>query len=223
MKDQFFTGASVELALQQAAVALGMPAERLRYVVLERETPARLGLSATPARIAVILDVRPQATAGPPRGLPARAPQPGVGELLQVLGQALGLPLEAESQGDEEREVLELRGPACERLFDPEGRAFQALEHLVGRLCAAQDLDAPRLSCPAYREARNRWLGDRARQLCADVLSDGQPRETEPMNAYDRRQVHMVVGDLPGLTTRSVGEGSARRVTILLAGAVPSA
>lgn len=219
MKDQFFSGPTVEAALSSAATALGLPPERLRYVVLERETGARLGLSATPARIAVILDVPPPRPArGPevPTG-PAGAPS-GPRELCEALGRALGQQFTAELEGPPERGWLRLSGPGCEAFFDAEGRAFQALEHLIARICAAQGQPTPRLACEAYREARDRWLGSRARELGAAVLQDGQPRETEPMNAYDRRQVHTVIAELGGLRTRSVGEGGERRVTILPAG-----
>lgn len=37
----------------------------------------------------------------------------------------------------------------------------------------------------------------------------------EPMNAYERRLVHVALQDEPGVRTRSAGEGSARRVQIV--------
>ena len=40
------------------------------------------------------------------------------------------------------------------------------------------------------------------------------PRETEPLNSYDRRQVHLALQDQPDLKSFSVGEGAARRVTV---------
>jgi spoIIIJ-associated protein len=36
----------------------------------------------------------------------------------------------------------------------------------------------------------------------------------EPLNAYERRVVHVALQGEPGVTTYSVGEGSARRVTV---------
>lgn len=220
MKDQLFSGPTVEAALTTAATALGLRPEQLRYVVLERETGARLGLSATPARIAVILDVRtpPGARGATPPGPAPAGAAGGPRELIAALSRALGQELEAEIEGPPERALLRLSGPGGEVLFDAEGRAFQALEHLLGRICSAQGLPVPRLSCEAYRNARDLWLARLARELGAAVLRDGQPRETEPMNAYDRRQVHTAIGELGGLVTRSVGEGGERRVTILPAG-----
>jgi spoIIIJ-associated protein len=214
MKDQFFSGPSVEAALSAASTALGLPPASLRYVVLAHETPSRLGLSATPARIAVILDV---VAPRPPRPAPASAPSPpsGAPELVAALSRTLGLEIAAEFDGPRERGVLHLSGPGCQALFEPQGQTFQALEHLLGRISAAQGQASARLSCEAYREARDAWLAEHARELGRAVLADGQQRETAPMNAYDRRLIHAAIGQLGGLETRSVGEHAERHVTIV--------
>jgi spoIIIJ-associated protein len=36
----------------------------------------------------------------------------------------------------------------------------------------------------------------------------------EPLNAYERRLVHVALQGEPGITTYSVGEGAGRRVTV---------
>ena len=62
MRDQVFSGDSIEEALAAAARTLGLPREKLRYVVLDPGKPGARGLSATPARIAILHD-DPQAAA----------------------------------------------------------------------------------------------------------------------------------------------------------------
>ena len=56
MRDELFSGKDVREALEAAAAALCVPEDQIRYVVLNAGTPGGRGLSATPARIAVLLD-----------------------------------------------------------------------------------------------------------------------------------------------------------------------
>jgi spoIIIJ-associated protein len=42
-----------------------------------------------------------------------------------------------------------------------------------------------------------------------------QPIALEAMPAYERRIVHLVLRDHPTVTTKSVGEGDQRKVTII--------
>ena len=79
---------------------------------------------------------------------------------------------------------------------------------------AALQPRALRFTCEGFRERRDQALVEEARRLAAAVRADGQPREMEPQNAYERRVVHVALQGEPGVTTFSVGEGSARRVTV---------
>jgi spoIIIJ-associated protein len=73
---------------------------------------------------------------------------------------------------------------------------------------------ALRLTGEGFRERRDQALAEEARRLAEAVRADGQPRAMEPLNAYERRVVHLALQDEPDVTTYSVGEGSARRVTV---------
>jgi len=73
------------------------------------------------------------------------------------------------------------------------------------------------VECDGFRASRDTALIERAKELAEAVRKDGQPRETEPLNSYERRLVHMAIEELAGLRTFSVGEGADRRVTIAVA------
>jgi spoIIIJ-associated protein len=73
------------------------------------------------------------------------------------------------------------------------------------------------VACPGYRETRDESLRAEALALAQAVRSDGRPRESRPLNSYERRIIHVVVSEEPGLRTFSVGEGAERRVTVALA------
>jgi spoIIIJ-associated protein len=53
-----------------------------------------------------------------------------------------------------------------------------------------------------------------ARELRSAVLVDGIPRQTRPLNSYERRIVHLTLSGEPGVKTFSEGEEGERRVVV---------
>jgi spoIIIJ-associated protein len=218
MKDRVFTGPDVPKALAEAAAALGLPEAEIRYVVLEAGSAGGRGLQPTPARVAVLLE-----DAAPPRGSrpePWSAPpdaRAGIRATVRAVAEAAGIDVSAEIAEDEERVVVHLGGPDHVFFFGREGRGdvLRATEHLLQRTYGAEFLPRPlRVECEGFQERRDRALAEEARDLARAVRGDGKPRTTEPLNAYERRVVHVALNDEPGITTYSVGEGAARRVTV---------
>jgi spoIIIJ-associated protein len=228
MSDPVFTGQDIPDAVASAARSLGLDAARLRYVVLDAGRPGGLGVSASPARIAVLLERRPAGETRPaaaPRSAPredAQPPAPRSGDvradirgLVRVLGEAASVDLSAEVEEGPDGLVVRLQGAGCALLLEEEGEVFQAFEHVLQRAFRGR-LASGRLAvqCEGYRDHRDRRLRERALELARAVEEDGRPRRTEPLNSYERRIVHMIVSERPGLETYSVGEGADRRVTI---------
>jgi spoIIIJ-associated protein len=236
VSDRAFTGRDVAEAVAAAARALGVPAERLRYVILEAGSPGGHGIGGTPARIAVLVEASrergPAASGEPPRrgeggGRRDRGGDaaPHVPELAPVLrglvrslAEAAGVDLAAEPEETDDVLTVRLEGPGCALLLEEEGEVLRALEHLLQR-AAARPGPRPRVvvACPGYRETRDQSLRAEALALAQAVRSDGRPRESRPLNSYERRIIHVVVSEEAGLRTFSVGEGAERRVTVALA------
>lgn len=219
MRDRVFSGPDVEEAVAVAAASLGLPRAELRYVVLDAGSPGGRGLGPTPARIAVLVQ-----EPGPPRArerteAPAEAGdvQARLRETIRQIAEAGELEVEAEVEESEEAVVVRLRGRDQAFFLGPEGRGdvLRATEHLLQRLHGAALHPRPlRLTCEGFRERRDQALAEEARRLAAAVRADGQPRTMEPLNAYERRVVHLALHEEPGVTTYSVGEGPDRRVTV---------
>jgi spoIIIJ-associated protein len=221
MKDRVFSGSDVPEAVALAAATLGLPLAELRYVVLEAGTPGGRGLSPTPARIAVLLQEAPAPGARPPRGPQAEASptdsRAGLRDTIRAVAEAGGLAVEAEIEDGSEAVVVSLRGPDREFFLEPDGRAevLRATEHLLLRLYgAALQPRALRLTGEGFRERRDEALAAEARREAAAVRVDGRARTMPPLNAYERRVVHLALQDEPGITTASSGEGAERRLTI---------
>jgi len=232
VKDRLFSGPDVDEALAVAAASLGLPRAELRYVVLEAGTAGGRGLKPTPARIAVLLrelhhPAEPPRDRVEPAPAPPEDPRAGLRETIRAVAEAGGLDVEAEVEESEGAVVVRLRGPDLPFFLGPEGRGevLRATEHLLQRLHGtALQPRALRLTAEGFRERRDLALAEEARRLAEAVRADGQSRAMEPLNAYERRVVHVALQGEPGVTTYSVGEGSARRVTVAPAGpGVPEA
>ena len=231
MKDRIFVGPDVDEALAAAAASLGLPMAELRYVVLDSGAAGGRGLKPTPARIAILLQ-----EAGAPRSQPARQAEPyrrseperftppsepqdpraDIRSVIRSLAEAGGLDLEAEIEENDEALIVHLRGDT-DFLLEPGGRAdaLLAVEHLLQRRLGSRLFPRSlRVRCEGFRERRDEALSLAARQLAEAVRREGQARTMEPLNAYERRVVHLALQEEPGVTTFSTGEGRERRVTV---------
>jgi spoIIIJ-associated protein len=228
VKDQVFSGRTVSEAVEIAGRTLGLAPDALRYVVLEREAAGTLGMGGTGARIAVLLEKR-SGTPGPrageqPSGPQARPtpsgggttdPQAAIRALVREFSEASEVDLTAEVQEEGEKTIVRFFGADQEMLLADGGEVLLAFEHILQR-AFGREVYPSRLivECEGFREARDAGLIAKARELAAQVRGDGRPRETDPLNAYERRIVHMTIAEEEGLRTFSVGEGQDRRVTI---------
>jgi len=221
MKDRAFTGKDVAAALVAAGAALGLPVEALRFVVLDPGSPGRVGARPTPARIAVLLDER-VATGKTTddeddEGREGEDPRAGIRQVVRVLGEAAGIEVGAEVE--EGRDMVVVRLVGRDRGFfvgeDGRGDVLRAVEHLLQRMFGPDVAPLPiRVECEGYRERRDAALAAEARSLAETVRREGRPHTMPPLNAYERRVVHLALTEVAGIVTYSVGEGAERRVTL---------
>jgi len=134
---------------------------------------------------------------------------------VRLLGESASVDLSAEVEEGPDGLRVRVQGPGCAMLLEEEGEVFLALEHVLQRAYRGR-LASGRLvvECEGYRDHRDQRLRERALEIAKAVEADGKPRRTEALNSYERRIVHMIVSERPGLETYSVGEGADRRVTI---------
>jgi spoIIIJ-associated protein len=210
VRDEVFSGSNVPEALRAAAAALGLREDQLRYVVLNAGSPGGRGLGATPARIAVLLE-SPALATGPPESRPGAQEQ--IQEIVRLFGRAADVELLSEVRNEGGGIHVVLSGQGREVLLEEGAEVLRSLEHVLQRAFAEGGLRL-RASCEGYREARDEALRSMARELRSAVLADGIPRQTRPLNSYERRIVHLVLSGEPGVRTFSEGDEGARRVVV---------
>jgi spoIIIJ-associated protein len=111
----------------------------------------------------------------------------------------------------------EILGGDPGKVIGREGRTLAAIEFLANTVIAKeQGHGGPRVSVDAagYRRRHEERLLDQARRHAAKVRKTGEDMELEPMNAADRRIIHIALKEDAFVMTESVGEGRDRRLVI---------
>ena len=80
------------------------------------------------------------------------------------------------------------------------------------------DVGRIQLTVEGAREGRDAEFVERIRGVAAQVARTGTPYRLPPMNAYERRIVHLTVREFTDLGSRSDGNGHLKRVSIFKQG-----
>jgi spoIIIJ-associated protein len=139
-------------------------------------------------------------------------------EFLTRFTSALGIqtPIDVEPSPDGPR--INLSGESAELLVRHRGEPLKALQHVVDMAFGRQLEDERRVFVDAlgYRKGKDIELRQMARLLAEKVKQTGIDQQIGPLNPYERRLVHLVVAEIAGVTTESVGDAFSKTVLISL-------
>jgi spoIIIJ-associated protein len=139
----------------------------------------------------------------------------GLARFLQELTAAMGVPLSAvvTESGDVYR--IDLQGDGGELLLSQRGEPLKALQHIVSTAFRRQLGEEGRVlvDCQHFRRDKDNELQQMARFLATKALRTGTPQEIGPLNAYERRIVHLAVAE-EGASSESVGDAAVKTVII---------
>lgn len=147
--------------------------------------------------------------------------------LSEILDNLLGLLLlegSYEIEENEEAVNVSIETKDAGRLIGARGESLEGLQLLVnqmmskkiGELAPSESEGFKRviIDVEGWRKQKEEDLKKMAQDWGKGVLESGKDLELEPMSAWQRRVIHMVVGEIKGLETESVGEGRDRHVVI---------
>ena len=114
--------------------------------------------------------------------------------------------------------TLNLDGEDSPLLRSEGGELLDALEHFVNQAFARGLSEGERFVCDVhgFRAMRETELRAMARHAADRVRNTGVPFTFGPMNASERRVIHLALADDEKLFTESVGEGNERRLKVSL-------
>jgi len=133
-------------------------------------------------------------------------------EILQIIG------FEGDVIIDEQQENLiriNIKNDQARYLIGRNGENLMALQHLLRAMTSRQlAMGNFTIDINDYQRNRLEELKEVALSLADEVVRRQTPHLLAPMNAYERRIVHMALANFNGVVTDSEGEGETRRIVI---------
>ena len=65
-----------------------------------------------------------------------------------------------------------------------------------------------------YKEKQNYFLEKKVKRIARDVALSKSSVKLDPMNSYERRVIHTILGEYKNIKTESIGEEPNRSVVI---------
>jgi spoIIIJ-associated protein len=201
-------GRTVEEAVEAAVDELGVDRDQVEIEILDEGSKGFLGIIGNKqARVRVsVKDVRQEKT---------EAALAFLKGLLELLGNQASVEY---SVGSEETVYVEFSGENLGLIIGRRGQMLDALQSLVNSVVNRQGegewvrfvLDAA-----GYRQRRENTLQELALRMAGRAKAQRRRTALEPMNAMERRIVHMVLADDEEIDTHSEGDDPYRRVVIV--------
>ena len=138
--------------------------------------------------------------------------------LLGVL-ERMGISADIDIKDDQDRTVLEIQTSDTELVIGRRGVVIDALQHLVNKAVFKErgtERGKPLVvDAGGFREKQVERLRSLAQKMGEKALQTKQIVELQPMSPHDRRIVHMAIAEMPGLSSRSEGEGEDRHILVV--------
>lgn len=133
-------------------------------------------------------------------------------QLLQKMGETCSI------QGVQEPNQVNLiiEGEDAGLLIGKQGQTLEALQYLVTKILSKQTKKKPRvvIDIESYRERHKQSLIELALKHGEKAKRIGKPVTLNPMNAHDRRIVHLALQQDRDIKTKSRGEGLYKKIII---------
>lgn len=203
MRQETFTGKTVEEATELGLAAMGLTAEEAEIEVIEEGKKKLIGKSV-PAQVRIT--EKEKLTDG------ERAVK-----FLEGLFPVLGVEAIPVLEDEGEKIVISLTAATTKGIIGRRGEIIDAVQVLAGAVANTGRKDYKRVvvDCGNYREEREETLKKVAQKFAAKATKYGKRFRLEPMNPYERRIIHAALADSDEVTTKSEGNEPNRYVVII--------
>ncbi len=203
-----YTGKTVDDALTEASVQMGVTSDQIEYEVVDKGSNGILGFGS---KVAVIR-VKKKDDA-------VDAKDVAEGFLRDVFA-TMNLEVEMDSSYDDVDKVLsiDLKGPEMGIIIGKRGQTLDSLQYLVNLAVNRKSSDFVRVKIDTedYRRRRKETLENLAKNVAYKVKRTKKSVSLEAMNPYERRIIHFALQNDSYVSTHSEGEEPYRHVVVTL-------
>ena len=200
-----FSAKTVEDALTEASIQLGITSDKLEYEVIEKGSSGFLGIGSKNAVIKVCKKC---------------SVEDEVRNFLVQVFSAMEMEVEISIKVNEEDKFIdvELKGPDMGVLIGKRGQTLDSLQYLTN-LAINKHFDSYykiKIDTEDYRHRRKETLENLAKNISYKVKRTKHSVSLEPMNPFERRVIHSALQNDRYVTTHSEGEEPYRHVVVTL-------
>ncbi len=207
MEYKEFTGKTVEDAITNATVSLGVTSDQVKYEVIEEGSNGFLGIGSKDAVIKVVISSYED-------------PKEVANEFLKDVFAAMQLEVNITMELDETDNTLsiDLAGPEMGVLIGKRGQTLDSLQYLTNLAVnrSSEKYTRVKIDTEDYRRRRKDTLENLAKNMASKVKRTKKAVTLEAMNPYERRIIHSALQNDNNVTTHSEGEEPYRYVVITL-------
>lgn len=144
-------------------------------------------------------------------------------DFLTGVLERMGITADIDVNEEDDKIVLAIQTGDPDIVIGRKGQVVDALQHLVGKVVyGARGGEKGKpfvVDAGGYRDKHVAKLQQLAQRMAEKALKTGTIVELSPMTPHDRRIVHMAIAAIPGLSSRSEGEGEDRHILVVPAAA----
>ena len=196
---------SVEEAITEASIKLGIPSSEIEYEVVDKGSTGFLGIGSKSA----VIKARKKFSV-----------EENVREFLSSVFEAMDMEVEILIKIDEEDKLIdvELKGDDMGLLIGKRGQTLDSLQYLTNLTVNknSESYYKVKVDTEDYRKRRKETLENLAKNIAFKVKRTKRPVALEAMNPFERRVIHSALQNDKFVTTHSEGEEPYRHVVVTL-------
>ena len=196
---------TVDEALTEASITLGIPSSEIEYEVVEKGSTGFLGIGSKSA----VIKARKKFSI-----------EEIVKDFLKSVFHAMDMPVEIIVKVNEEEKLIEvdLQGEDMGILIGKRGQTLDSLQYLTNLAVNkhSENYYKVKVDTEDYRKRRKDTLENLAKNIAYKVKRTKRPVALEAMNPFERRVIHSALQNDKFVTTHSEGEEPYRHVVVTL-------